>query len=139
VHGHTLYVCVYFMQISCTAIFIQQDVYWDAVSCSANQNVSYLLGIQIFGYRVHESQPLGLIPSHLNSVSTFTHCFQRVIVMLSSHLWTGLMDGLFSSDFLNRIIYNCFNLGVSRITYEDERFLTEYFQKTLNLSSTCSK
>jgi hypothetical protein len=103
-HGHTLHICVRFMQIIRTVIFILQSVYWEAVSYSASQNIPCLVWIPIVHYHSHESPPLDIVPSHLYSVSTLTHYFQRLIVMLSSHLWLGLLSGLFPSGFLTKII-----------------------------------
>jgi hypothetical protein len=82
-HGHTLPVCVHSMQIARTVLFMLQSVYLEAVSYSASQNIPCLVWIPVVGY-----PPLDLVLSHLNSVSTVTHNFQRLIVMLSSPKWS---------------------------------------------------
>jgi hypothetical protein len=76
---------------------------WEAASCAATQELSYIFWNPKVHYRVHKKHPLVRILSQINPVQTIPS-YPRSILILFAHLRLGLPSSKFPSGFPANIL-----------------------------------
>jgi len=75
---------------------------WEANRSSASQEIPCILWKPKVYYHSHKSLPTVPILCHINPVP---HPTSRLVLILSSHLWPGLLSGLFPSILPTKTLY----------------------------------
>jgi hypothetical protein len=83
---------------------MENSPFWQAYSCSDNQEIPRLLRNPKNHYRVYKTAPLDIILSKMNPVHTLSLTSLWPILILSCHISLGLPIGLLTSVSPTKIL-----------------------------------
>jgi hypothetical protein len=96
----------------------------EPTSCADSRQFPSILWYQKVHYRIHKSSPPVSTPSQTNLFHTTQSYFQKIMLMLSTHLCLGLPSGLFPSSFPINNLYAVLFCPI-RATFPAHRILLD--------------